>query len=587
MRVCASCRYILWDDDALRELVREAFPEELDVYDQYEEHIQRVDFARAAMLYLHGGLYADMDIELFQDRVEAALVASPYVESERHQNSLMASAPRHPFWLAFVQEARRRFQNRSAYRTTWQLTGPQMLDALVEKTSSSWLHVLPAELFNQAMRSPGFRSPKIIARHFCTSVWTHEMHTESMRLHQAARSGDLDQVRSALSARADLSSSDYAGLTALHHAALRGDARMVELLALLKADVSAQDKNATTPLHYAVQLSHVQVLRVLLAAQCSLEVQLLQGPFGRMHSLGFGAKDLPKPKFRSTSTVGGSEDQAARGENRSAVRAAPGLAPFPAEVTVTAAGQGEQTSEDRRRGSGATGRVYGATGSFFHTFLGRAPSPTPPAPSSSHLGLSRFSRVSRRVARENVGAMGGASSFIAMMAITGFLSASWIATKISQAIGVSDIVLCSDVNHLTEHLKKIQEKDLCHIEDYEHSNDTHADTAHRRLAGGGVYTSYEECLEKSCHAEISHECQLTPDMFTLIGHAGESGMHFDFQKAKVVGPKACVVAVLGTILPLAAGTLLTMAFQSHGAWIERMLGAAEMTEQGGSGNKDG
>ena len=34
-------------------------------------------------------------------------------------------------------------------RTTWQLTGPQMLDALVEKTSSSWLHVLPAELFNQ------------------------------------------------------------------------------------------------------------------------------------------------------------------------------------------------------------------------------------------------------------------------------------------------------------------------------------------------------------------------------------------------------------------------------------------------------
>ncbi|CAK9066795.1 unnamed protein product [Durusdinium trenchii] len=294
MRVCASCRYILWDDDALRELVREAFPEELDVYDQYEEHIQRVDFARAAMLYLHGGLYADMDIELFQDPFphlpagRVSLVASPYVESERHQNSLMASAPRHPFWLAFVQEARRRFQNRSAYRTTWQLTGPQMLDALVEKTSSSWLHVLPAELFNQAMRSPGFRSPKIIARHFCTSVWTHEMHTESMRLHQAARSGDLDQVRSALSARADLSSSDYAGLTALHHAALRGDARMVELLALLKADVSAQDKNATTPLHYAVQLSHVQVLRVLLAAQCSLEVQLLQGPFGRMHSLGFG-----------------------------------------------------------------------------------------------------------------------------------------------------------------------------------------------------------------------------------------------------------------------------------------------------------
>jgi len=40
----------------------------------------------------------------------------------------------------------------------------------------------------------------------------------------------------------------------------------------------------------------------------------------------------------------------------------------------------------------------------------------------------------------------------------------------------------------------------------------------------------------------------------------ESGMHFDFEKAAVVGPKACCVAVLGTILPLISGTLLTMAY---------------------------
>jgi len=64
---------------------------------------------------------------------------------------------------------------------------------------------------------------------------------------------------------------------------------------------------------------------------------------------------------------------------------------------------------------------------------------------------------------------------------------------------------------------------------------------------------------KTCDADISHECQLTPDVFTLIGHAGvalmifESGMHFDFEKAKVVGPKACVVAVIGTLLPLVSG----------------------------------
>ena len=37
--------------------------------------------------------------------------------------------------------------------------------------------------------------------------------------------------------------------------------------------------------------------------------------------------------------------------------------------------------------------------------------------------------------------MGGASSFVAMLAITGFLSATWTASRLSRAVGVSDIVL--------------------------------------------------------------------------------------------------------------------------------------------------
>ena len=95
-----------------------------------------------------------------------------------------------------------------------------------------------------------------------------------------------------------------------------------------------------------------------------------------------------------------------------------------------------------------------------------------------------------------------------------------------------------DLSSLTDHLKAIQEKGLCHPEDYAVQTHEGQSDPHRRLAGGS-YHSYEECLEKGCHAEINHGCQLTPDVFTLIGHAGvalmifESGMHFDFQKAKV------------------------------------------------------
>lgn len=89
----------------------------------------------------------------------------------------------------------------------------------------------------------------------------------------------------------------------------------------------------------------------------------------------------------------------------------------------------------------------------------------------------------------------------------------------------------------------------------------------RRLAGGGrTFTSYGDCLAKSCEADVSLHCGLTPDVFTLIGHAGvalmifESGMHFDFQRAQVVGPKACLVAIVGTLLPFITGTLLLVLY---------------------------
>jgi len=221
--------------------------------------------------------------------------------------------------------------------------------------------------------------------------------------------------------------------------------------------------------------------------------------------------------------------------------------------------------------------------------------------------------------------MGGASSYLAILSICGFLSAAWMATKLSKMAGVSSIVLeittgvllgpsvlglvsseytvCEHAKHaecelpldfdqrvreglpLGQYLGRIANMDYCpyelyhhdveadhhdvedhvaSVEEHMHSEDGH----HRRLSGGGgvTYGSYGECLQKSCEADVSHHCGLTPDVFTLIGHAGvalmifESGMHFDFEKARIVGPKACCVAVLGTILPLITGTILTVLY---------------------------
>jgi Kef-type K+ transport system membrane component KefB len=196
--------------------------------------------------------------------------------------------------------------------------------------------------------------------------------------------------------------------------------------------------------------------------------------------------------------------------------------------------------------------------------------------------------------------MGGDSAFMSMLRITGFLAAAWAAGKVSKVIVVggsplSSIVLeitvgvvlgpevgsliprhyseceadrytdCAEppdfdggYGFVTDDLRYGLDAGFCDLADYAPGD--------RRLAGGGDYGSLGECLKSECEAHRSSECQLFPDMFTLVGHTGvammifESGMHFDFKMARQVGPWACVVATLGTFLPLVTGMLLSRAY---------------------------
>jgi len=265
-----------------RSMVAEAFPQHLNTYDGYENHIQRVDFARAAMMFLHGGLYADMDVQALASPFphlppgKVSVVASPYTRNERHQNSMMASPPRHPFWCALADEAVRRRASPDMYTTTWQLTGPQLLDAVVD-TMPEAVHALPVAEFNPPTTSPLFHAPCVITRHLCTSVWTHTMDIESMRLYQAAQKGDTQQAMAAVKDGADLSCSDYAGLTPLHHAALKGNADMVSLLITHRAYIDSCDTNNTTAMHYGVQIGSVPVVRTLLECRASTNIKLREG----------------------------------------------------------------------------------------------------------------------------------------------------------------------------------------------------------------------------------------------------------------------------------------------------------------------
>lgn len=127
----------LWTDADNRALVAEHFPRFLPTYDGYNHFIKRADAARAAYLWVHGGLYLDLDFEavrpigdLFENDLEGDVVIGrmsrcdegPYA-AHCLPNALMASVPRCDFWLHVIDVMRARANRGSPEYDT----GPIML----------------------------------------------------------------------------------------------------------------------------------------------------------------------------------------------------------------------------------------------------------------------------------------------------------------------------------------------------------------------------------------------------------------------------------------------------------------------------
>lgn len=54
--------HILYTDEDLRNFVKDNFPQYLQLYDSFTNPLERVDFARYVILYVHGGVYSDLDV---------------------------------------------------------------------------------------------------------------------------------------------------------------------------------------------------------------------------------------------------------------------------------------------------------------------------------------------------------------------------------------------------------------------------------------------------------------------------------------------------------------------------------------------
>jgi inositol phosphorylceramide mannosyltransferase catalytic subunit len=139
--------YKLWTDGDNDRFVRTHYPERYALYRSFEREIFRADMARCLYLHYFGGVYVDLDIEPLRPlhdllaNQSCLLGTEPALHAEKLwnkprlvSNAVMASRPRHPFWLHMLDEIARRAQLQSEQRgNPVATTGPITLDAVYER----------------------------------------------------------------------------------------------------------------------------------------------------------------------------------------------------------------------------------------------------------------------------------------------------------------------------------------------------------------------------------------------------------------------------------------------------------------------
>lgn len=146
-------KYVLMTDEDNRNFCAKHFPDFLPIYDSFEYGIMRADAIRYMWLYINGGLYLDLDIEVtkpfddlfYEDHDIYGVRSGNY--KKFYTNAIMASKPRVPFWLKCIEDMK------VPYRT-WQIgkhlkvmrtTGPLMLSKMLIDHEPD-IGQMPAEL---------------------------------------------------------------------------------------------------------------------------------------------------------------------------------------------------------------------------------------------------------------------------------------------------------------------------------------------------------------------------------------------------------------------------------------------------------
>lgn len=171
--------YRFYDDDACRQVVADAFPGLLPMYDRCPHPVQRADIFRYLVVAHEGGLYADMDMECLRpvDQLLEGRRAVFGVEDflsarrarrldlrhrERIANFIFAAEAGHPIFREIVAWLEELPGPWDMEREVLETTGPGMLTNLVQDhRETMFLTTLPRIFW----ASPDWRFWKVVPRH--------------------------------------------------------------------------------------------------------------------------------------------------------------------------------------------------------------------------------------------------------------------------------------------------------------------------------------------------------------------------------------------------------------------------------------
>mmetsp|Transcript_68731 Transcript_68731/g.119403 ORF Transcript_68731/g.119403 Transcript_68731/m.119403 type:complete len:356 (-) Transcript_68731:75-1142(-) len=173
-------KYLFHTDPELERCIAEEFPQFLREFQSFRGYaIEKTDAGRYCILWKYGGIYADLDYEVFRpfyDHLAPGRVnlnESPYEENKlptvQVQNALMAAPPRHPFWLHVFEQMGKdgmHFWNTSTG------TGPSMM-SLVAARHPDDIFALPCQHFQRLRHCGDLRDfDQVFAVHWNVNSYT-------------------------------------------------------------------------------------------------------------------------------------------------------------------------------------------------------------------------------------------------------------------------------------------------------------------------------------------------------------------------------------------------------------------------------